>query len=263
MENNQVFICENCSKEHDGSYGSGRFCCKECKQRFVSDIGRKFITLKTKEGGWNCLCGLNFRTRRLLQAHKKECKIPYNKKGGGWNKGLTKETDERVKKNAETISKKIKSGEIIPSFLGKHHTKETKEKLKKSGGYRKGSGRGKSGRFKGYYCDSSWELAFVIYNLEHNIEFKRNTQLFEYEYNGEIHKYMPDFIIDDVYYEIKGYWTEQWQVKYDSFKKEHIIEVIDKEKIKPYLEYVIQKYGENFINLYENREGSSNGRAEA
>lgn len=22
--------CENCGKEHDGSYGSGRFCCKSC-----------------------------------------------------------------------------------------------------------------------------------------------------------------------------------------------------------------------------------------
>ena len=25
-----MFKCENCSKEHDGSYGSGRFCCKNC-----------------------------------------------------------------------------------------------------------------------------------------------------------------------------------------------------------------------------------------
>ena len=27
-------ICENCGKEHDGSYGSGRFCCKECARSF-------------------------------------------------------------------------------------------------------------------------------------------------------------------------------------------------------------------------------------
>ena len=27
-------ICENCGKEHDGSYGSGRFCCKECAKSF-------------------------------------------------------------------------------------------------------------------------------------------------------------------------------------------------------------------------------------
>ena len=27
-------VCENCGKEHDGSYGSGRFCCKECARSF-------------------------------------------------------------------------------------------------------------------------------------------------------------------------------------------------------------------------------------
>lgn len=27
-------LCENCGKEHDGSYGSGRFCCKECAKSF-------------------------------------------------------------------------------------------------------------------------------------------------------------------------------------------------------------------------------------
>ena len=27
-------ICENCGKEHNGSYGSGRFCSKECARAF-------------------------------------------------------------------------------------------------------------------------------------------------------------------------------------------------------------------------------------
>ena len=30
----EEFICENCGKEHDGSYGSGRFCSKECAKGF-------------------------------------------------------------------------------------------------------------------------------------------------------------------------------------------------------------------------------------
>lgn len=29
-----TYICENCGKEHDGSYGSGRFCNKSCKASF-------------------------------------------------------------------------------------------------------------------------------------------------------------------------------------------------------------------------------------
>ena len=29
-------VCENCGKEHDGSYGSGRFCSKECARSYSS-----------------------------------------------------------------------------------------------------------------------------------------------------------------------------------------------------------------------------------
>lgn len=114
---------------------------------------------------------------------------------------------------------------------------------------RQGSGRGKRGRYKGYWCDSSWELAFVIYNLEHKIDFKRNTQGFEYEFNGKIRKYYPDFIIDDCYYEIKGHLNEQGLAKINSFK--HSIKVIDKKEISKYLSYAENKYGKDFVKLYE------------
>lgn len=34
-------ICENCGKEHDGSYASGRFCCKECAHSYVTKFDNK------------------------------------------------------------------------------------------------------------------------------------------------------------------------------------------------------------------------------
>ena len=36
-------ICENCNKEHDGSYGSGRFCSSKCARAFSTKIKRKEI----------------------------------------------------------------------------------------------------------------------------------------------------------------------------------------------------------------------------
>lgn len=37
--------CENCGKEHDGKYGSGRFCCAKCARgfstKFITEEGRK------------------------------------------------------------------------------------------------------------------------------------------------------------------------------------------------------------------------------
>lgn len=44
----------------------------------------------------------------------------------GWNKGLTKETDERVKRTAEKISKFQKENS---TWKGRHHSEETKKKL--------------------------------------------------------------------------------------------------------------------------------------
>ena len=47
--------CENCQKEHDGSYASGRFCSKECAKSFSSKIKRedtnKKISKKLKGSG--------------------------------------------------------------------------------------------------------------------------------------------------------------------------------------------------------------------
>lgn len=119
-----------------------------------------------------------------------------------------------------------------------------------SGGYRKGSGNGKHGWYKGYWCDSSYELAFVIYNLDHNIKFERNKQGFEYEWKGKNHLYYPDFILEDgSYIEIKGFWTEQHEVKIKSFPNK--LTVYFKDDIKPILEYVISKYGTDYVKLYE------------
>lgn len=69
------------------------------------------------------------------------------------------------------------------------------------GGYREGSGRAKTGYYKGYYCGSTWELAWVIYNIDHGIKFQR----FPKTLIGNGIKYIPDFLQDGKIIEIKGY----------------------------------------------------------
>lgn len=41
--------CEACNKEHDGSYGSGRFCCQACSRSFATKSKRKEINQKISE----------------------------------------------------------------------------------------------------------------------------------------------------------------------------------------------------------------------
>lgn len=78
---------------------------------------------KNAFGNWCCKsCQFIGRTRRELQKHHKDEHC--FSKSHPWNKGLTKETDPRVRKYGETISTKIKAGEIPKAFEGKHHTEE-------------------------------------------------------------------------------------------------------------------------------------------
>ena len=119
----------------------------------------------------------------------------------------------------------------------------------KCGGYRKGSGVGKKGWYKGIYCDSSWELAFVIYHIDNNLPIKRCTQKRVYFYKGIKHYYYPDFETKEGVIEIKGYISEQWKAKEE--QNPDVI-VLYKKDIKKYLDYVTLKYGNDFIALYDN-----------
>lgn len=121
----------------------------------------------------------------------------------------------------------------------------------KVGGYRHGSGRGKKGWYKGYFCDSSWELAFVIYCLENGVKITRNYKGFEYKFEEKISKYYPDFIMEDgSFIEIKGYMDSKNLEKINQFNF-GILKIIGKKDIKLYIDYVKKKYGNNFISLYE------------
>lgn len=137
----------------------------------------------------------------------------------------------------------------------KYCSEECKEKYlneiypKKIGGYCKGSGRGKSGWYKGIHCDSSWELAFVVYHIDNNLKIERCKEQRKYIFNGEEHVYIPDFITDEGIIEIKGYSSVQWKEKE---YQNNDIKVLYKEDIIFYLNYVIKKYGSDFINLYDN-----------
>lgn len=203
-------------------------------------------------------CGKEFPSRNSHNSHKGKCK---NNPNSTWRPhNISMESRKKIsdKLRGRPLSESTKQ-KISLSLKGKPNhpqSKETKKKIsetckknKCSGGYRQGSGRGKKGTYKGYYCDSSWELAYVIYNLDHNIKFERNEKLFPYEFNGEQHKYKPDFIENGIYVEIKGYFTEQ--VKAKEFAFPYQLKYIDKESIKPYLSYVEDKYGKDFIRLYE------------
>ena len=110
----------------------------------------------------------------------------------------------------------------------------------KTGGWRNFGGNGKSGIYEGYLYQSSWELAWIVYHLDHNIEFLRPTEYFEYEFEGQNRKYYPDFYLlnSNEYVEVKGFWSDNTAAKINSvINSGHCITVIGGKEIKPYLAY--------------------------
>jgi len=147
--------------------------------------------------------------------------IPNNKNWGGgqmfkgkggntsWNKGLTKDNSERVRKSAETFKRRVKEGKIIPSFTGRTHTKESREKISKGVSLNNKGGRCKWYNIDGVNLQGTWERDLAIKMNELGIEWMKigiGKKEFTFKY-GEKH-YTPDFYLKNIdkLLEVKGYW---------------------------------------------------------
>ena len=236
------YISSRIQKHVDSCDGSGprrkkskiEHICPKCNLYIISSI-RKHINSCSGKG-----------PRRKIKRGSR----------GGWNKGINyvdKFGESWYKNYTDKISKSIKysyeRGDRKPTDEESRRLKIQKRMKEVGGGYREKSGRGKKGRYMGYWCDSSWELAWVIYNLDHGLSFERNKDTFDYIYEGQNLKYLPDFKVGEKYIEIKGYVTNQFLAKVEYFQGDLL--VIDKHGIKPYLNYAVNKYGKDFIKLYD------------
>lgn len=115
------------------------------------------------------------------------------------------------------------------------------EKFRKvsPGGYREGSGRGITGYYKGIYCASTWELAYVVDLMDRGIPFSRNTKKYVYQKkNGTQSTYIPDFLVGDSIVEIKGPQDIHWKEKYAAFPYREKLIVISKKEISSIIERV-------------------------
>jgi hypothetical protein len=212
--------CPKCGTNHNKT---GIYCCRKCANSRIwssADKLKKSISAKKSE---------KVKNNILLRKEKRSIKLcPI----------CNKNFDVPVcRANSVYCSKMCYNNDINKKF-----------KKKAPGGYREGAGIGISGWYRGFYCDSSWELAYVIYCLDNNISIVRNTKPRTYLWKGIVKKYFPDFIVNGVLTEIKGYKTDQWAAK---LKYNPDIQTLYKEDLKKVFEFVVAKYGKDFISLYE------------
>ncbi len=126
------------------------------------------------------------------------------------------------------------------------------------GGIKYGSGRGKHGWYKNYYLDSTYELAYLIYCINHAIAIIRNKKSFIYkDENNKIRKYFPDFFLpkDNCYIEIKGYIPkDDILIRKTQSVDKNIIILTKKElniEIFPYVERITGLKIKDLYMLYE------------
>ena len=211
------FITANNYKKHNSVCGNKKQSIKIDESWKIDDINYK------------CLyCGKIYTKRGIIshfwRNHTEDGKN-HNSNGGykkgrlAWNKGLTKDTDQRVKKNGETISDRIKNGETTPYWLGKHHTLESKKLIGQK--MTKNNNGGKCKWFSYIKKDSSevklqgtWEVRFakVLDIIDENwikigVGHKGHSFIWKDD-NDKEHFYTPDFYSPKLnkYFEVKGYW---------------------------------------------------------
>lgn len=210
-------ICPKCNNNHEKP---GTFCSRSC----ANSRGPRSADFKKKVGD------------------KLRGKSPHNK---------GKHYVERTKINCKTCKKEV---EVLGvKTKRKYCCKECfySDPEKTLGGYREGSGRAKTGYYKGIYCGSTYELVWCIYQLDHNIQFERFSK--KLEYNKTI--YFPDFIIGNTIIEIKGYEnSESVKRKCEvAIKNGYNIVVLYKEDLKDCFDWVTERYNTKiFYDLYDN-----------
>lgn len=120
------------------------------------------------------------------------------------------------------------------------------------GGYRESSGRSKTGYYKGIYCGSTYELCWIIYNIDHRIDFER--------FPGKLEKdgitYYPDFLLSDgkTIVETKGYEKQESVDKKTKIAESlgYIVNVLRKDDLQYAFDYVTKSYNtKKFYELYD------------
>jgi hypothetical protein len=129
------------------------------------------------------------------------------------------------------------------------------------GGFREGSTKNyRSGWYKGFFCQSSWELAWLIYHLDHNEAVVKPKPIPYFGEDGECHNYHPDFEIRKVLHEVKGYWQNEVEVKVKAAREQgKDIIVWRRNDLKHMISYVKETYGVKKVeDLYESRQQDQN-----
>lgn len=237
--NKQEKICPICGTIFYESYTKNTlsdFCSRKCSCTFVSRLNREERNKKIASGLVKSEKRKNASLKKLKKYELIFCET--------CGKPLSR---EQIQRGNKTCSLKCGSAKA--------------NKTKQQNGtvfIERGQGRSKSGYWKGFFCNSTYELIYYIYMTEHGYKVERNNKAYEYEWNGNKRRYYPDFLVDGKLVEIKGYYTEQVDAKIKAVT-DLPIDILYYKDLEHMMQYVDSKYStvhypkyNNYFELYDN-----------
>ncbi len=225
MEN--IILCQ---------YGCGQ------QAKFQTKAGKKICSKSPNQ----CPANRKKNSQNVKLAHAKE---PEKWKGHltgfaskQWKDNNLQQYQLMQKQSGETYKKRVQSGELIPYWLGKHHTVQARQKMSKNAALNS-NGHVRT-KYYDVYCphenkfvkvQGTWQLKYAEYLNQNNISWIRSRKInlkYRLHQDDYLHTYYPDFYLTDTdqYIEIKGYWWKSQDGKIDDKRK--MLLVIEQNKDK-------------------------------
>ena len=154
-------------------------------------------------------CGKVCKNANSLRSHERLCKenperqesswVKFNKKRGAWNKGLTKETDERLRKRSKTFSERYKGTDEGKRIFSHPQSEAHKQKMRKIAFERHWGGwhTSKTVEYNGTNLDSTYEVEVAKELDENQVKWERPTYFLWEDSKGVKHRYYPDFYLPE------------------------------------------------------------------
>jgi hypothetical protein len=207
--------------------------CKKCNQTCPNktDLIEHKKSCKTPpKPKWTCpTCNFHIHSQR--ERHVEICdgsgpgahrRAANNGRGRDWNKGLKASEETGQKISAALKGKPWKAKDPETEIERRRKISEKMKNNPNAGGYREGPGVGKGGWYESeiagrVYLDSSFEKRVAQCLDKHSLQWERNKEKFPYEYNGKRHFYTPDFVVNGMFVEVKGWISDRDLAKWEHF----------------------------------------------
>jgi len=229
----------------------------------LETIKKAKATNKERYGGW--YMGTQEFRNKSKETNKKTLGVEYPAQSAEVNakKHATNMEKYGVKETFSSPEVKKKRKKTMEEVYGAEYPMQSpelkREALRKSGHRRTGGFKGYD--YKGLSFDSTYELAYYLWlkHLGKSFIYHPDTPLSYVGTDGLEHLYMPDFLVEGKFYEIKGgcffnkdgepynqYSKEYWWEKYNTMIDSGII-ILREKDIKEAFEYVRREHGKDFL----------------